>query len=446
MSAPLSSARYRLYFQVQLISQVGTWMQSIALNGATLNASRDLTSLAWLQIAECLPIILLSSFAAHLVDRWGPVRVLSFTTMAAFILGLLASLAGAHPELHQLYVLSSLFGLIASFDLPARQAFVYGLCPREEIPKAFALTSLQFHGARIMGPFLGTMVASRQGLHYCFFLNALSYLPLIYCLRWGYFEHARFSPKIKQVFHHGWKQTLNLVMKQKRDEQRVYHFLFMILSSYYINFFCLSVMPLLPATTLGRGLASLSGIAASSAWQRFGLIQSMISLGSLLGALFLWFQTKRRRSYERRVENWLVLEFPWRVLLLALIFLGLSFSIQSSGSEPSWNFLMILVGLGSLTVLCLGQNGAMLQLDAPQEFRARFSFLYSLGYFLFAPLGTLLYARLGATKSFPLLLAANAGFAFLFVGALLLRRKVRMEPSVSFNMLKRPLFSTLSRF
>lgn len=424
MSDNLSKSRFRLYFQLQLISQIGSWTQSIALNGATLKSSSSLTSLAWLQIAEALPILLLSSFAAHLVDRVGPVRVLSYTTKFAGILAVLTACLGAHPALPHIYLVSILFGVISSFDLPARQAFVYGLCPREEIPKAFAITSLQFHSARIIGPLLGTFVAAKQGIHYCFILNAISYLPLIYCLHWGYFNHSQRVTKIQSVFHEGWKDAFSLVLRGRSKELHCRNFLVIILSAYFINFFCLSIIPLLPAMSIGRELASFRGPSAAHSWKSLGIIQSIISTGSLLGSTLLWVQTKRKVTHTKQVRTWLSGEFPLRLLLLSVVFSSLGIFMQLSKTPFSPNFLVTLAALGSLTVLCLGQNGAMLQLEAPQEFRARFSYLYSLGYFLFAPLGTLFYAKMGNFVSFAPLLCLSAVFALGYAITLIVRQSL----------------------
>ena len=78
-----------------------------------------------------------------------------------------------------LLVLASSNGLIASFEIPARQSMIIELVGREDLPDAIALNSSGFNLARIVGPGIAAVVIARLGIAWCFGLNAVSYVAVL---------------------------------------------------------------------------------------------------------------------------------------------------------------------------------------------------------------------------------------------------------------------------
>src|SRR5204862_1943517 len=79
----------------------------------------------------------------------------------------------------EIFVLSSLLGVVNAFDIPARQAFIVEMTSREDLINAIALNSSAFNGARIVGPAVAGILVAAVGEGWCFFANAVSYLAVI---------------------------------------------------------------------------------------------------------------------------------------------------------------------------------------------------------------------------------------------------------------------------
>jgi MFS family permease len=180
----LRHRNYRLYFFGQLVSLIGTWMQTAAVTWLAY----DLTGVnrwpALVSAAGILPTFLFGAWGGLLADRW-PKRWLIFVTQTAFALLALwlavAVLAGLITP-WQLLVVSALGGLVQAIDLPARLAFVMDMTGREDLMNAVALNSLLFNVARALGPALGGGLLSLVGPGPCFLANALSFLAVLWAL------------------------------------------------------------------------------------------------------------------------------------------------------------------------------------------------------------------------------------------------------------------------
>src|SRR5437588_6999424 len=177
----LRHRNFRLFWFGQLISLIGTWMQSIGQAWLVL----ELTHSAWLLgivgALQFLPVMLLSLFGGVLADRLPKRRVLlftqSFATLQAFVLWLLV--VTGEVRLWHVLVLAALLGLTNSFDMPTRQAFVVEMVGREDLPNAIALNSSVFNMARVVGPGLGGLIIAFLGIAPLFLLNTISFVPVI---------------------------------------------------------------------------------------------------------------------------------------------------------------------------------------------------------------------------------------------------------------------------
>src|SRR6266851_3063374 len=177
----LRHRNFRLFWFGQLISLIGTWMQSIGQAWLVL----ELTHSAWLLgvvgALQFLPVMLLSLFGGVLADRLPKRKVLlftqSFAALQATVLWVL--LATGEVQLWHVLVLASLLGLTNALDMPTRQAFVVEMVGRDDLPNAIALNSSLFNLARIVGPGIGGIIIAWVGVAPLFLLNALSFIPVI---------------------------------------------------------------------------------------------------------------------------------------------------------------------------------------------------------------------------------------------------------------------------
>src|SRR5690242_2709771 len=177
----LHHRNFRLFWFGQLISLIGTWMQSIGQAWLVL----ELTHSAWLLgivgALQFLPVMFLSLFGGVLADRLPKRRVLLFTQSLAMIQALILWIlvATGQVQLWHVLVLASMLGLTNSLDMPTRQAFVVEMVGREDLPNAVALNSSLFNMARIVGPGIGGLIIAWFGVAPLFLLNALSFIAVI---------------------------------------------------------------------------------------------------------------------------------------------------------------------------------------------------------------------------------------------------------------------------
>ena len=180
----LRHRNYRLYWFGQMISLMGTWMQTIGQAWLVLELTHSAWQLGLVGALQFLPVLLFSIFGGVFADRWPKRRILLVTQSAAMMQAFLlwALIATGTVELWHIYVLAMLLGLTNCLDQPTRSAFVVELVEREDLPNAVALNSLLVNLARVVGPGLGGIIIVASGVTMLFLLNALSFLAVIVSL------------------------------------------------------------------------------------------------------------------------------------------------------------------------------------------------------------------------------------------------------------------------
>jgi MFS family permease len=192
MTAAMSSLRgtfqsmhvrnFRLFFTGQLISQAGTWMQTIALNWLVLHLSHNNGFLMGVAIAlQFTPTLLFGVWGGAIADRFDKRTVLLFTQAAMAVVAVLLALVDISGivQLWMLYVLVFGLGLALAVDNPTRQSFVSELVPADDLPNAIGLSSAIFQLARVLGPALAGVLIVVSGTSLCFVLNSVSFIFII---------------------------------------------------------------------------------------------------------------------------------------------------------------------------------------------------------------------------------------------------------------------------
>ncbi len=177
----LRQHNFRLFWFGQMISLIGTWMQSIGQVWLVLELTHSALQLGLVGALQSLPVLVLALFGGVFADRWPKRRVLLLTQSASMMQALLLWVLIATGTVHiwQIYVLAVLLGLTNSLDRPTRQAFVVEMVGREDLPNAVTLNSSLTNLTRIVGPALGGFIIAMSGVTTLFLLNALSFLAVI---------------------------------------------------------------------------------------------------------------------------------------------------------------------------------------------------------------------------------------------------------------------------
>jgi MFS family permease len=182
--ASLRQRNFRRFWSGQLVSLIGSDMQSLGQAWLVMELTDSPWQLGLVGALQALPILFFSLFGGILADRWPkrPLLLVSQTAAAlqAFVLWVLI-VTGA-MQLWHLYTLAFFLGLTNSLSRPARQAFVVELVDRDKRPNAVALNSSLNNLARIVGPAFGGIIIAATSVTSLFLLNALSFLPLIVAL------------------------------------------------------------------------------------------------------------------------------------------------------------------------------------------------------------------------------------------------------------------------
>ena len=185
--SPLRQAVFRSIWTAAVISNTGTWMQSVGTAWLMTSLTPSPLLVALMQTATSLPIFMLGLPAGTLADLVDRRKLLlateSWMLLVALTLGIL-TLTGNASTL-TLLILTFLLGLGSAFDAPAWQALVPDLVERKELPSAVALTAMGFNVARALGPAIGGLIVAAAGPAAVFLLNAVSFLfVLVAVYRW----------------------------------------------------------------------------------------------------------------------------------------------------------------------------------------------------------------------------------------------------------------------
>ncbi len=185
MFRSLAIRNYRLFATGQLVSLTGTWMQNVAQDWLVLDLThRSGTALGVTTALQFLPLLLFGLWGGVYADRHNKRRVVIGTqaVQGALALSLGTLVVTGVVQTWMVFVFAFALGLTNVFDLPARQAFVVEMVGPDDVTNAVGLNSATFNSARILGPAIAGLMIAHGGTAPVFFLNAASYLAVIYGL------------------------------------------------------------------------------------------------------------------------------------------------------------------------------------------------------------------------------------------------------------------------
>lgn len=177
----LENKNFRYFWSTQCISLVGTWMQRTAQQWLVYTLTDSPFLLGLLGIFQFGPILLFSLFAGVYIDKFPKKKIILLTNTVLLIQSfLLAWLVWTDKvEYWHIALLATIMGFANTFDMPTRQAFVSELVDKQQLPNAVGLNSMIFNLARIIGPALSGIVISYLGIATTFFINTLSFIPVL---------------------------------------------------------------------------------------------------------------------------------------------------------------------------------------------------------------------------------------------------------------------------
>jgi MFS family permease len=176
----LQHRNYRLIWIGLLVSFTGSMMQNAALLwhvSLLVPPDRKGLALGLVGLVRVVPVVVFSMISGVVADAWDRRRVMLATQIAATAvavgLGLLAfrGVTAVWP----IYALAAIASGVGAFDLPARNALVPSLVPREHLPNAISLNTIMFQTASVVGPSLGGVLIAAAGVGWVYIANAVSF-------------------------------------------------------------------------------------------------------------------------------------------------------------------------------------------------------------------------------------------------------------------------------
>ena len=178
----LRHRNFRLFWVGQLISLIGTWMQSLALQWLVYQLTGSPKAMGTVAALTALPVLVLSLFTGVLLDRYPKRRILFITQTVAMGSALtLAALVFADVvQYWHILTMALINGAVNAVDMPARQSFTSEMVDdRDDLVNAIALNSSMFNAARVIGPAIAGILVGLVGLAWAFLLNGVSFIAVL---------------------------------------------------------------------------------------------------------------------------------------------------------------------------------------------------------------------------------------------------------------------------
>jgi MFS family permease len=389
----LRQRNFRLFWFGQLISLLGSYMQSIGEAWLVLELTHSAWQLGLVGALQALPILLFSIFGGVLADRWPKRGVLLVTQTASMLQAavLWVLLVTDTLQLWHLYVLALLLGLTSCLGRPASRAFVVELVGREDLPNAAALNSGLSSLARIVGPGIAGLIIAASNVRLLFLLNALSFLPVIVGL--ALIRSRELHTQALQHANGGeqrstWQSLREGVVYVWKTPAVLFLMLVVGLALLFGSNFNV-VLPLFATDVLNAGARG------------FGFLSAATGVGALLAAM--WLAWGNQRPTIRR-------------LLLVM----LAFGLLEVAFTVSRNFLLslaLIASVGFTEEAFAIQGMTALQATAPDHLRGRVMSVQVLFFDGSLPLGYILMGWLSGLYGAPIAMLIGALFCLLVVSA-----------------------------
>ena len=339
----LKSRKFLLYWIGQLISFTGTQMQLWSLYWQVRLLTDQPLSISIIGLVRFLPLILLSLFAGVVADHYNRRKITILTQIAQ---GLAAVALGFTTAVDKT-TLWMLFGLVAvqavavTFDIPARQALIPALVPKEDLPSAYSMTSISAKVGGIIGPSISGFVIVFLGLEWAYWLNAISYLAVILALiAMGNVETA---VEMKPMEPRGAMLDINAGIKFIKNSPII---LSAMLMDFFGSFFS-SANTLLPF--VATDILHVGPI-------RYGWLSAGQSIGTLIVALYL----SQKQNIQRQ----------GKIIVLSIAAMGFA-TIVFGLSTSFWLTMLALVLIGVFDGLSTIIRNTVRQLQTPDVMRGR---------------------------------------------------------------------------
>ncbi|MCU1677184.1 MAG: ykuC-like MFS-type transporter [Frankiales bacterium] len=359
--APLAIGAYRALWIAGLVSNIGTWMQTVGAQWLLVDRPNSATLVALVQTASTLPVLLLALPAGVLADVFERRKLLiafqSFQCVVGVVLTVLTVVGQMPPAL--LLSFTFLLGCGQALWVPAYQSFIPELVPRSLLPSASALGAVSINLARAVGPAIAGVLVARTGVGFVFGLNAATFLAFTIVLIVTR-SPANEDDQVPERFLHALRAGSRFV-RHSLVVRRI-----MLRSGLFVfpGSAMWALLPLVARERLGMDAGG------------YGLLLGAVGVGAVGGAVVM----PRLRA---RVT-------PTQLLALGSIVYGASLVVLATVQIP-WVVGVVLLPTGAAWIAVLASVNASLQLFLPHWVRGRGLSIYQIVLFGGQAVGALLW-------------------------------------------------------
>ena len=344
LPAALQSIRhrnYRLLWIGTILSNSGDWMDQIALNWLVYQLSGSAVQLALLNLFRLAPILFFTLVGGVIADR-AERRKLLFVTqfvamMLAFILATLV-LTGV-VQIWMVFIIAIGRGVVLSFNQPARQSLISDLVPREDLKNAIALNSATLNLSRVLGPMLGGLLIATVGVVGAFYLNAFSFLAVL----WG-LALMRFPERAPRKTKTSVLTDLAGGMRYLQSRPTLRTLVLLALVPFILGMPYMTMLTVFASDVLEVGGGGL------------GLLTACSGVGAVVGAL--WVAGKAQRMPLGRVMVFGMMAFGAVLIVFSL-------------SSWFWVSVVAVMAVGAAQQIYMASNNALIQTHVEEEYRGR---------------------------------------------------------------------------
>lgn len=351
---------YRRFWVAQFVSNIGSWMQTVAQGWLVYRLTDSPFLLGVVGFAVSAPSVVLMLPGGVVADHFDRKRVVGVSQIAqaASALFLAMMIAAGRISVWHIIAAALVVGIAQSFSAPAFQAMIVDLLEdRGRLPNAIAMNSLQFNSSRVAGPLIAGVTLSAWGPFWCFFVNAVSFLPLTWVL---------FTTRNRQLPLTGQPAMVARLaegFRFVRSDRLVTLLLGIVAVSSVFAYPFINLMPVIARVTFANDAAGL------------GYLMSVVGVGALSGALALSMRTP---GHERSL------------VLIAVTLLGNGAALGLVGVFRAKAIVLpLLFACGVTMVVCMALCNTTIQRRVPDAMRGRVLSMYTFAFFGAVPLGYL---------------------------------------------------------
>ncbi len=337
----LRSFNFRLWTAGSLVSNIGTWIQRVAQDWLVLTqlTHRDASALGIVMGLQFAPQLLLLPWTGSAADRLNQRRLLMFTQAAMGVLALILGMLTVEGviRLWHVYLFAFLSGSAAALDAPVRQTFVAEMVGDADLPNAVALNSTSFNAAQMIGPAIAGLLIAKVGIGWAFLLNGLSFAAVLISMSFFRLSELRISARANGAAS-GFLEGLRYAWK--RPDLRAILIMLALIGTFGLNF------PIF--------ISTMAVNVFHSDARAFGLLSSIMAVGSLSGALFA--ASRKKPGLRSLAMGACIFGVGWTLAALA---------------PGYWWFAAALALSGAAALILTNGTNSIMQLSTEPSMRGR---------------------------------------------------------------------------